>query len=290
MNRLYLLIPAVNDGDAGEDVAYLKLLGDVDADNVIDIFKEIKKKKKYVEEDDLEIVFDQKHLNGLIRLLKDKKNKGKTLEEMPQIENLLLFLNDTYSIQDLKVGNNPVKVNGMTVSQGLVNAFIDEQSHNTLLNKDAMNDPEHPIEVELQGEHHHLSPLSCDPVDVYLWLVANRYPSRQLDTNYKQHSERSKLGENGVAISPVTYEEQQLNEFLKKAVVAKKGLRELYFKDLKKDKIIVFWDENLDTPSFHAFEIAVDDIPEIQKIFKRGGRNLVNRINETATLFEDNPK
>lgn len=285
MNRLYLLIPAVNDIDAGEDIAYLKLLGDVDASKVIDIFKEIKKSIKYVKEDDLEIVFDQNHLNGIIKSLKENRQKGKSSDEMPQLENLLQFLNDSYSIQDLKVGKNPVKVNGMAISQGLVNAFVDDQSYNTLLNKDALNNPQHPIEVELQEGLYHLSPLSCDPADVYLWLVANRYPSRQLDTNYKKHSERSKLGKNGANISPITYEKQQLDDFLKKAVVAKKGWRELYFKDQKNDKIVVFWDENLETPSYHAFEISVDDIQEIQKIFKRGGRDLVTRINETSSLF-----
>ena len=287
MNRLYLLIPAVNDSDAGEDIAYLKLLGDIDASKVINIFKEIKKSLKYVKEDELEIVFDQNHLNGIIKSLKEKRQKGNASDEMPQLENLLQFLNDAYSIQDLKAGNNPVVINGMTVSQGLVNAFVDDQSHNTLLNKKALNDFQHPIEVELQGETHLYTPLLCDAADVYLWLVENRYPSRQLDSNYKKHSENSKLGKNGVAISPIKYEKKQLNDFLKKAVVAKKGLRELYFKDVKNDKIIVFWDENLITAFYHAFEISVDDIPEIQKIFKRGGRDLVTRIKETAELFKD---
>ena len=172
MNRLYLLIPAVNDIDAGEDIAYLKLLGDVDASKVIDIFKEIKKSIKYVKEDDLEIVFDQNHLNGIIKSLKENRQKGKSSDEMPQLENLLQFLNDSYSIQDLKVGKNPVKVNGMAISQGLVNAFVDDQSYNTLLNKDALNNPQHPIEVELQEGLYHLSPLSCDPADVYLWQIS----------------------------------------------------------------------------------------------------------------------
>lgn len=285
MNRLYLLIPAVYESDAGEDIAYLKLLGDVDAANVVGIFKEISKSLKLIKEEDYEILFDQKHLNGLIKLIKDHKKKGKTSDEMPQFENLLLFLNDAYSIQNLKVGNNPIKVNGMDVSEGIVNAFVDEQSHNELLNKDALNNPKHPIEVELQGECHHLSPLSCDAADVYLWLVENRYPCRELDMNYKKHSENSKLGKNGVTISPISYKKEQLDDFLKKAVVAKKGMRELYFKDIKNDKIIVFWDENLETPSYHAFEISTDDMQEIQKIFKRGGRNLVVRINETSELF-----
>jgi hypothetical protein len=43
-------------------------------------------------------------------------------------------------------------------------------------------------------------------------------------------------------------------------------------------------EENLDTPSYHAFEILADDMPEIMKIYKRGGRSLMNRISATAEL------
>ena len=60
-------------------------------------------------------------------------------------------------------------------------------------------------------------------------------------------------------IPALTYTEKQLEVFLKRAVVARKGLRELYLKDNAKYKIIIFWDENLENPSYHAMEVAADD-------------------------------
>ena len=100
MNRLFLLIPAVKDEDAGQDIAYLKLLGDVDSEQVVAILRRIKKSMKLVEEDDIDILYDAKRLR---RLMSDKLNAA--LQEMPQKENLLLFLNDATSIQDLGIGN-----------------------------------------------------------------------------------------------------------------------------------------------------------------------------------------
>jgi hypothetical protein len=114
--------------------------------------------------------------------------------------------------------------------------------------------------------------------------MRRRTPQRKLDPNYKKHGSKERVGKKGVRISPLTYTEQQLNDFLKRAVVAKKGLRELYFKDKENDKIIIFWNENLEAPTYHALEIAANDAAETQKIFKRGGQALANRIEKTAEL------
>ncbi len=94
-----------------------------------------------------------------------------------------------------------------------------------------------------------------------------------------------KLGKKGVKISPISYTKEQLEVFLRKAVSAGKGLRELYYKDNERNKIIVFWDENLESPSYHAFEIDANDLSEIQKMYKRGGRSLINKIERTSKII-----
>lgn len=283
MNRLFLLIPAVNDEDAGQDIAYLKLLGDVDSEQVVAILRGIVKSLNLVEEEDTDILYDAMHLK---RLMSDKMNAA--LQEMPQKENLLLFLNDATSIQEIGIGNMTAIINGMTVDKGLVNAFLEDgTTSDALLNKDALLDSRQPIEVLAdKGRRHQLNALPCDAAEVYLWLVGNRNPHRQLDPNYKKHGPNDKFGKRRVVVSPLTYTEQQLEQFLKRAVVAKKGLRELYFKDNEKDKIVIFWDENLQAPSYHAMEIEADNLEEIQKMYKRGGRALVDRIEATSRLIE----
>ena len=282
MNRLYLLIPAIGEKDAGQDIAYLKQLGKVDGEGVLSILRQIVRSLRLVEGEDMETLYDERHFKQLFRKIKQKKST----QEMPHLENLLLFFNDAVSIQQRGLGKIPVDINGMPVSNGLVNAFVEDATvGKVLLNRDALVNTEQPIDVKRgNGEPLSLNPLPCEAADVYLWFVEKRTPQRTLDPTYEKHGKKEKTGKGGVSISPITYTEQQLDEFLKRAVVARKGLRELYFKDNSKDKIIIFWDENLKNPSYHAMEVATDDAEEIQKIYKRGGRALMKRIEETSVL------
>ena len=283
MNRVFLLIPAIGGKDTGQDIAYLKQLGKIDGEGVLSILRQIVRSLRLVDGEEIETLYDERHLKQLFRKLKQRKAS----QEMPQFENLLLFFNDAVSIQQLGVGKTSITINGITVDMGLVNAFVDDDSvGKVLLNSSALINPEQPIDViRTDGEQQSLYPLPCEAVDVYLWFVENRTPQRRLDPNYEKHGKEGKTGKGGVRISPITYTEQQLDVFLKRAVVARKGLRELYFKDNAKDKIIVFWDENLKNPSYHAMEVAADDAEEIQKIYKRGGRALMNRIEDTSKLI-----
>lgn len=286
MNRFYLLIPAIDEEDAGQEIAYLNLIGDVNVDDVVSIIRKMIKGMEYVEEEDVELVYDKTRLNQLFRHAKEKQEREGNGGEMPQIENLFVFFNDAVGIQGLKSAFMPSKVNGMLVENGIINAYLENGSkYDILLNKDALNRPGHPIEVEdVKGEKRQLWPLSCDAADVYLWLVENRYPKRVLDTNYAKHSENEKRGKKGAKISALTYSEHQLHNFLKRAVAARHGSKELYFKDNDNDKIVIFFDENLDIPTYHVFEISTDDTQEIQKIFQRGGSKLMKRIEATSVL------
>lgn len=283
MNRLYLLIPTIGENDAGQDIAYLKQLGIIDGEEALSILRQIVRSLRLVEGEEFETLYDERYLKQLFRQLK----KRKASQEMPHFEDLLLFFNDAVSIQQRGVGKTSIAINGMMVDRGLVNAFVEEESSGKgLLNRDALINPEQPMDViKANGEHQSLHPLSCEAADVYLWFVENRTPQRKLDPNYKKHVKMEKTGKGGVKISALSYTGQQLDNFLKRAVVARKGLRQLYFKDNTKDKIIIFWDENLKTPSYHAMEVTADDAEEIQKIYKRGGRNLMKRIEDTSILI-----
>ena len=279
MNRLFLLIPAVGEEEnAWQDFAYLRKLGEVDNDVVISILRQIKRSLRLVEEEDFELIYDERYFKSLLHSAN---------QEMPQLENLLVFFNDAVSIQQRGIGNTHTTINGMQVNDGLVNAIVEGgMAGETLFNKDALTKPELPIFVEKEnGEQLELSVLPCQDAEVYLWFVENRLPKRMLDPNYEKHGRKVKAGKKGVRVSALTYTEEQLGEFLKRAVVAKKGLRELYFKDNAKNKIVIFWDENLENPSYHAMEVEADDVEEIQKIFKRGGRALSDRIEDSSKLI-----
>lgn len=275
MNRLFLLIPSVGDEDADPDAAYLKQVGRIDNEETISILKRIVQSMKLVEGEDYEMFYDEKYLKKLLK----SSDKG-----MPQMSNLLVFFNDAESIQQKGIGNIPLTINGVAVDSGLVNAFVEgEESSKVLINKDALAQPDSPLVVyDSDGKCLTFNVLRCDSKDVYLWFVENRIPQRVLDTNYKKHGRTVKTGKGGAPISALTYLEEQLTEFLKRAVSANKASNRLYFKDRKSDKIIIFWDENLANPTFHAMEVDAGNQEEIQKIYKLGGRRLLEIIDITA--------
>lgn len=275
MNRLFLLIPSVGDEDADPDAAYLKQVGRIDNEETISILKRIVQSMKLVEGEDYEMFYDEKYLKKLLK----SSDKG-----MPQMSNLLVFFNDAESIQQKGIGNIPLTINGVAVDSGLVNAFVEgEESSKVLINKDALAQQDSPLVVyDSDGKCLTFNVLRCDSKDVYLWFVENRIPQRVLDTNYKKHGRTVKTGKGGAPISALTYPEEQLTEFLKRAVSANKASNRLYFKDRNNDKIIIFWDENLANPTFHAMEVDAGNQEEIQKIYKLGGRRLLEIIDITA--------
>lgn len=275
MNRLFLLIPSVGDEDADPDAAYLKQVGRIDNEETISILKRIVQSMKLVEGEDYEMFYDEKYLKKLLK----PSDKG-----MPQMSNLLVFFNDAESIQQKGIGNIPLTINGVAVDSGLVNAFVEgEESSKVLINKDALAQPDSPLVVyDSDGKCLTFNVLRCDSKDVYLWFVENRIPQRVLDSNYKKHGRTVKTGKGGAPISALTYPEEQLTEFLKRAVSANKASNRLYFKDRNNDKIIIFWDENLANPTFHAMEVDAGNQEEIQKIYKLGGRRLLEIIDITA--------
>ena len=275
MNRLFLLIPSVGDEDADPDAAYLTQVGRIDNEETISILKRIVQSMKLVEGEDYEMFYDEKYLKKLLK----SSDKG-----MPQMSNLLVFFNDAESIQQKGIGNIPLTINGVAVDSGLVNAFVEsEESSKVLINKDALAQPDSPLVVyDSDGKCLTFNVLRCDSKDVYLWFVENRIPQRVLDTNYKKHGRTVKTGKGGAPISALTYPEEQLTEFLKRAVSANKDSHRLYFKDRNNDKIIIFWDENLANPTFHAMEVDAGNQEEIQKIFRLGGRRLLEIIDITA--------
>ena len=282
MNRLFLLIPAIGEQVAAEDIAYLKVLRDVDKDSFIGFFRKVNQSQKLIKWEDVDYYYDDNHLKAFVNAARAALEGS---EEMPQLENLLVFFDDKKSIQGEKIGVTPIKVYGVDVKKGLLNAYMEggPVDSDVLLNHDALNNPNRSFEIETpEGLSVSIEALDVKPSVVYLWLVKNRNPKRNIDPNAQKHKRKTRLGNKGV-ISPITYTIDQLDSLLQKAVPAKKGLREFYFKDTTANKLVIFFDEN-QANLYHAFEVPADDEQERQKMFKRGGRDLVNRVEATSQL------
>lgn len=281
MNKFFLLIPAPSEEYAESDVAYLKILKNTDKEELVNIVRKIKGSFQLIEGDDFEVYYDKKYLKSMSASLSDDVG-------MPQLRNLLLFFNDFKSIQEMCLEEEEIIVNGITIKSGLLNAFVvNNKGYDSLLNVDALNNMDFPIQVMHQNDCNSVKALECDSVEVYKWMVEHRYPERKLDENYEKHSKNRKRGRRGVIISSLSYTKEELEFFLKRAVGSKSSQKELYFKDKSRNNIIIFFNENLLEPTFHAFEVDVEDTLERSKIYKRGGDDLFKRIEETSKLLYD---
>ena len=101
MNRLFVLIPAIGEQDAAEDIPYLKMIGNVDKNSFIDIFRKINQSQKLIKEEDVVFYYDDNHFKALVNTAKIALSDSK---EMPQLGNLLVFFDDKKSIQKEKMG------------------------------------------------------------------------------------------------------------------------------------------------------------------------------------------
>ncbi|KXB82543.1 hypothetical protein HMPREF3034_01547 [Prevotella sp. DNF00663] len=280
MNRLFLLFPAATEESAGADVAYLRVLGEVTSEHIINLFSLINRSRGMITEEDVVSYYDERHLQALFSKVEENC-------EMPQLENLLSTLTDVDSIQNAGLKNEMLTINGIQIESGLLNSWAasSEKEFDALVDLDALNSKIRDIDARKEsGEKLDVVVLPAVEEDVYKWLVDRRNPPRVLDADYEKHTQVEKIGKKGVKISAMNYPKERVEEFLKRAVPAKKGLRELYFKDIEENKIIIFFDENLSTPTYHCFEVSADDALELHKISQRGGRNLQERIEKSARI------
>lgn len=272
------MIPTPSEEYAGSEVSYLRVLDKIDKKELVNIISRIKECLRLIKGEDFDVYYDPKYLKSLFNSLRDDVG-------MPQLQNLLVFFNDFKSIQKDCLEEGRIIVNSIPVDSGLLNTFIaNDSGYDSLLNKEALNNSDSPIHVECQNGCKYVKVLDCNSVEVYRWMVEHRHPARKLDENYEKHTKHRRIGRKGVIISALTYTKEEVEHFLKKAVVSSSGQKELYFKDNSKGCIIIFFNENLSEPTFHAFEVDIEDSREMEKIHQRGGRELFNRIEETSTL------
>ena len=93
-------------------------------------------------------------------------------------------------------------------------------------------------------------------------------------------------GENKEVISARSYTDEEYQAMLPWAVGAP-GCRKKYYMDLKKGRLVIFWNENLQVPTYHFYDVNIDDAVEKAKIWQDGGRQLVDQIKKVAELVRD---
>lgn len=263
-NKVFFLIPALTNEDAGEDTAYLKVLQTATDENVIDVFKSIVESQKLISEEDIDYFFDKKYFDDLYKIVKAKQNESKKNRKRPSdLAPLLSLLDNIKNYPDDKHGNTPIFINGKIVEKGLVNAYCEYATDNNvvLVNNDALAESDKPLKISTdidnpQRVYEELKVYPCEKDKMYVWLSKNRLPKRIYDTEYEKHSGKVKSGKKGKTISAMTYSDGEAEHLLQWALRANKvGNTELYLLDIEKHKLIIFYDEHLEAPTFHGHEI-----------------------------------
>lgn len=277
MNNLFLILPIVSPVNPDDpEQSYLKVVDINNANEVTEMLIDIYRQLTSVDYENYNGFYDQSKLSALIKEAK-RLTLGRRYPEADRI--LRLFTNKPLSAYRSYKKTVKLNINGMDVHDGIINRFCSHVGENTLVDTDSLScKPQSLVIKDSVGKVLNVSVISCCDTDLYNWFLTHRNPERKLDVNYRKHTNAPKIGYRGV-ISALTYSEEETADFLKKAVGVQNA-KNLFFKDATKNKIIVFWDENLSlNPTYHAYEISADDEAEIDKIYRKGGRSLVTKIN-----------
>lgn len=243
-NKLFISLPSL---------AALELSSTKD---ILNLAKQLIDALKMIDHEDYEGYYDYDELQHLYRLtMKTDRHLG------------LLLLEAIKPWQDHRSKNNvsskrDYRVNGASVSGSLLASYIDNAAGSLFLSLAPASD------IAVTEGHDILcrvTPVVIEKHALYHWFIANRNPQRQLDKDYRKHSKfKEHTGKKGDIISPWTYSDDAAVKLLRHAVYSKTAKR-LILHHKKDKKILVFFNENLSQPTYHAYQIPEKDAYELSK-------------------------
>lgn len=280
MNCIFLVIPLVGNDTAGNEAVYLK---GVEGNNHTVAFENLIKKTvqtlKFVKEENFVVYYDHRLFQELYS--KAKKNR---IKDRPGSVALLNMMPSMKPIE--KLGSmNPITVNEVAQNHGILCAFVNYSNvdSDVMLDPDAFINPRAMRVADSEGRNFVPSIVPCNADELFKWFVGHRTPRRTLTEGYEKHTEKEKEV-NGVKVSALSYSHQEAEHLLHWAIGEKTHNRR-YFMDLKKERLLIFWNQNESIPTFHAYDVELDNSVEIQKMWKECGREIVRKIEKIANLI-----
>ncbi len=282
MSKIFLIIPALK-ADTSGDQSQIKSKVSITQEEFVALIKDVKNlcllavgeydaNNKSVE------LFCAK---AVIRHLQKELEKIPRKDKKHQIELLIKFFDNFCDIPHSEDAVFIAENENVKPYADLVHAYLQDKESSIIVNANGLNNPENGLQVVYNGEQ--IIIYVCDmSLNLYKWIIEHRDPKRQYDPNYEKHSKTEKLVKKGKVASPITYTKDELNQMLEKAVCTGAGHGELYFFDKDKEKYVIFWGEG--GHLYHAFEFTEENNAEIQKIWERGGRDLMKRIEMVAEM------
>ena len=277
-NQLYLVLPIASDNALDEEQVYLKVLdASASSEEFENILKRVVAAFSWVEDEEYVLYYD----HGRFRDLYNKCSL-EVQNQRPSPVQLLSILKQMIRIPDQMF---VIKVNHVSFDKGIICGYINQNGEG-LVDDNALSDGKY---IKIENQNGHLVKiviLDCRREDIFQWFVKNRASVRMIDSNYAKHGLMVK-GESKEAISARTYTDSEYQDMLPWAVGGN-GCRRKYYMDKERGRLVIFWNENLSTPTYHYYDVDIDDPQENAKMWQECGRNRVEQIRKVSEIRQSN--
>lgn len=277
LNRLFLVLPIANDNAMDEERAYLDVLDPATKpQKFVEILKNVVTAFSWTKGEEFVLYYDHTRFQDLY-----KKCPAEVQEQRPSPVQLLGILSQMTKIPEkMPIINANFVPLGFGVLYGYVNlkgeVLVD---HKALVNRDYLNVKDkdsNSVKLEI---------IDCERREVVKWFVKNRNPKRAIDANYAKHGSQEK-GEDKEVISGRSYTDDEYQAMLHWAV-GNPDCRRKYFMDKKRGRLVIFWDENLKTPTYHYYDVDINDAGEIAKMRQDCDGELVKQIEGVSAIMQE---
>lgn len=274
-NKLFLALPSTNGKNAlDEEHAYLKVLGENTKSQEFErILTSVAAAFNWVEGEEFVLYYDHDRFQELFENCSPEVQK-----QRPSPVQLLSILSQMTKIPDKMP---EITANHICFIKGILYGYVNLMGE-ALVDHDALVDRDHIELKDEKGDSVKLAFIDCQRERLFQWFVKNRTPQRLIDPNYAKHGILEKR-EGKEMISARSYTNEEYQDMLTWAIGAP-GSRKKYFMDLEKGRLVIFWNENLKVPTFHFYDVDINNSGENAKMWHEGGRSLVEQIKNVAAL------
>jgi hypothetical protein len=269
-NQLFLVLPLISVVEQDEECVYLKV---VDADSSKDVFVTILKHLieafDWTKGESFDLYYDHQ------RFLELYKKSG--LESVKQIPSPLQLLGGLCQLTKIPRQMAAILVNRVSLTHGILCYHASKVSEGgALIDHNAIRNKEYLEVFDSNGNSVSHEIIDCNRDALYKWFVSNRFPARIIDTSYKKHGAKPiQVGSH--LVSGRSYKDEEYSIMLQWAV-GNNASRRKYYMDFKKGRLVIFWNENLAVPTYHCYDVDINDPEENSKMMKDCNRSLIDQI------------
>ena len=280
MNNLYLVLPIVDDVFSDEESCCLKTLdssaaGDYFVDLIRCLYKVLAWGQKYEE---FNVYRDRARFK---ELYKQSEDKGQRPVILP-------LLTELPELKDMPDSMHVIKINNVTLQKGILCSYINNANSNTdvMIDHGGLLCDLRQLNINnASGKKVDCIVIKCERAEIYKWFVDNRNPPRKYDPEYDKHNGHVHIAKGGEPVSKCTYNVSDCQNMLKRAIGSNAHKRK-YFMDCDRNRLILFMDEGFNPPTFHCFDVDIDDPEEIAKMQKDCGKDIIEQLKGIFDLWK----